>query len=137
MSKGRLASVHSHVTCHTRAPAQPGESHWGQVLGLKRVKLKRWDRGCRGSRQANTARGLLAKYQGHSSPWQGAAWRPEGATWPRTQVGAAVPGGRGGGGLTMNSLRGEGHRQGSSQMEADENQNQTRESEGTRRHRNI
>ena len=47
MSKGRLASVHSHVTCHTRAPAQPGESHWGQVLGLKRVKLKRWDRGCR------------------------------------------------------------------------------------------
>ena len=39
----------------------------------------------------------------------------------RTQVGAVVPGGRGGGRLTMNSLRGEGHRQGSSRMEADEN----------------
>ena len=42
----------------------------------------------------------------------------------RTQVGAVVPGGRGGGRLTMNSLRGEGHRQGSSRMEADENQKQ-------------
>lgn len=42
----------------------------------------------------------------------------------RTQVGAVVPGGRGGGRLTMNSLREEGHHQGSSRIEADENQKQ-------------
>lgn len=64
-----------------------------------------------GSRQANTALDLLAKYQGHRSTQQRAGQRPEAARWVRVQAGAVLPLGRGGSRLTVNSLRGEGYHQ--------------------------
>lgn len=106
--KGRLASAHSRVTCHVRAPAQPREPdwlHWRRVLGRKGVQMKSWGRGYREAAGRQTlplacspsTKVIALLSQGQDGEQVGHPWEE-------------VVGGR----LTVNSLCGEGHCQGNS-----------------------